>query len=53
VACATPEDIDETLQVFDTKLRHMREDISAIETHNNLLERTARNNARLLTTVKV
>ncbi|GFH14001.1 Sec3_C domain-containing protein, partial [Haematococcus lacustris] len=46
------EDVDETLQVFDTKLRAMRADITAIETHNNLLELTARNNTRLLATLK-
>ncbi|PNW78567.1 hypothetical protein CHLRE_09g392000v5 [Chlamydomonas reinhardtii] len=42
------EDLDETLLVFDTKLRHMREDIAAIEASNNRLELSARNNTKLL-----
>lgn len=29
------DDLDETLAIFDLKLRHMREDIAAIETRNN------------------
>lgn len=33
-----PEELDESLQVFDTKLRTMKEDIAAIETSNNTLE---------------
>jgi hypothetical protein len=35
-------------QVFDLKLRHMRDDIAAIEASNNSLERQSRNNAALL-----
>ncbi len=29
------DDLDETLAIFDLKLRHMREDIAAIEARNN------------------
>ena len=29
------DDLDETLAIFDLKLRHMREDIAAIESRNN------------------
>ena len=29
------DDLDETLAIFDVKLRHMREDIAAIESRNN------------------
>ena len=29
------DDLDETLAIFDLKLRHMREDITAIEARNN------------------
>lgn len=36
------------LQVFDFKLRHMRDDIAAIEASNNSLERQARHNRELL-----
>ena len=35
-------------QVFDFKLRHMRDDIAAIEASNNTLERQSRHNAALL-----
>ena len=35
------------------QLRHMREDIAAIEASNNTLERQARNNNRLLHTLQV
>lgn len=35
------------LQVFDFKLRHMRDDIAAIEASNNSLERQARHNTAL------
>ena len=34
----TAEDLDENLVVLDAKLRHMREDIAAIESSNNSLE---------------
>ena len=47
------EDLDENLVVLDAKLRHMREDISAIESSNNTLELQARNNNSLLATLKV
>ncbi|EFJ51143.1 hypothetical protein VOLCADRAFT_120498 [Volvox carteri f. nagariensis] len=46
------EDLDEYLTVFDTKLRHMREDIAAIESSNNSLELQSRNNTRLLNTLQ-
>ncbi|KXZ48521.1 hypothetical protein GPECTOR_27g692 [Gonium pectorale] len=46
------EDLDETLAVFDTKLRHMRADIAAIEASNNALERHARNNGALRATLQ-
>lgn len=36
-------------QVFDFKLRHMRDDIAAIEASNNSLECQARQNSALLT----
>lgn len=35
-------------QVFDFKLRHMRDDIAAIEASNNSLERQGRHNRQLL-----
>eukprot|EP00891_Asterochloris_glomerata_P003138 jgi/Astpho2/3138/Aster-03421 len=41
-------DLDENLHIFDIKLRHMREDIAAIEARNNRLELQARNNSKLL-----
>lgn len=44
--------MDQNLQVFDLKLRHMREDIAAIEARNNTLEMEARNNTKLLTTLR-
>nr|XP_043615361.1 exocyst complex component SEC3A-like [Erigeron canadensis] len=37
------EDMDEWLALFNVKLRHMREDIEAIETRNNKLERQSIN----------
>ncbi|GLI69334.1 hypothetical protein VaNZ11_013920, partial [Volvox africanus] len=46
------EDLDEYLCVFDTKLRHMREDIAAIESSNNILELQSRNNTRLMNTLQ-
>lgn len=42
------EDFEENLSIFDVKLRHMREDIAAIEARNNSLELQARNNGKLL-----
>ncbi|GBF98439.1 hypothetical protein Rsub_11084 [Raphidocelis subcapitata] len=42
------DDLHESLKVFDLKLRHMRDDIAAIEASNNSLERQSRNNAALL-----
>jgi hypothetical protein len=47
------EDLDENLVVLDAKLRHMREDIAAIESSNNSLELQQRNNIRLLETLQV
>ncbi|GFR45236.1 hypothetical protein Agub_g6634, partial [Astrephomene gubernaculifera] len=46
------EDLDETLLVFDTKLRHMRSDLAAIEGSNNRLELQSRNNGRLMDTLQ-
>ncbi|KAG2486737.1 hypothetical protein HYH03_014663 [Edaphochlamys debaryana] len=46
------EDLDENLMVFDTKLRHMREDIAAIEASNNTLELHSRNNNALMNTLQ-
>lgn len=40
------EDLDANLVVLDAKLRHMRDDISAIESSNNSLELQARNNTK-------
>ncbi len=40
-------------QVFDAKLRAVREDIAAIEDSSNSLERTARNNTALLNSLTV
>ncbi|KAI3767252.1 hypothetical protein L2E82_17341 [Cichorium intybus] len=37
------EDMDEWLALFNVKLRHMREDIEAIESRNNKLEMQSRN----------
>lgn len=44
--------MDQNLQVFDLKLRHMREDIATIEARNNTLEMETRNNAKLLSTLR-
>ncbi|WIA41754.1 hypothetical protein OEZ86_009092 [Tetradesmus obliquus] len=44
---AVLDDLDQSLQVFDFKLRHMRDDIEAIEASNNSLERQARHNTAL------
>ncbi|XP_071728221.1 exocyst complex component SEC3A-like, partial [Rutidosis leptorrhynchoides] len=41
INCA--EDMDEWLALFNVKLRHMREDIEAIETRNNKLEQQSIN----------
>ncbi|GAX83943.1 hypothetical protein CEUSTIGMA_g11367.t1 [Chlamydomonas eustigma] len=46
------EDLDENLVVLDAKLRHMREDIAAIESSNNSLELQQRNNIQLLETLQ-
>jgi hypothetical protein len=43
--------VEENLEVLDVKLKHMRGDISAIESSNNLLELQSRNNQRLLKTL--
>ncbi|KAJ3674389.1 hypothetical protein LUZ60_005005 [Juncus effusus] len=37
------DDIDEWLQIFNVKLRHMREDIASIESRNNSLEQVSDN----------
>lgn len=42
------DDFEQNLTIFDIKLRHMREDIAAIEARNNSLELQARNNGKLL-----
>ena len=47
------EDLDENLVVLGAKLKHMRDDIAAIEASNNTLERQSSNNKRLLETLKV
>lgn len=46
------DDLEENLSVFDIKLRHMREDIAAIEARNNRLELQTRNNNKLLATLE-
>ncbi|KAL4419022.1 hypothetical protein ABPG77_010009, partial [Micractinium sp. CCAP 211/92] len=46
------EDLEENLGIFDAKLRHMREDIAAIEDRNNQLELHSRNNQKLLATLE-
>ena len=46
------DDLEEALQMFDAKLRHMREDMAAIEEWNNRLETHSRNNLRLLTSLE-
>eukprot|EP00850_Spirogloea_muscicola_P021006 SM000233S07977 [mRNA] locus=s233:85191:92159:+ [translate_table: standard] len=47
-AASHVDDMDEWLQIFNLKLRHMREDIEQIEVRNNRLEVQARNNGALL-----
>ncbi len=47
-AAQSLDDLDLSLQVFDAKLRHMRDDIASIEYRNNRLEVTARNDSKLL-----
>ena len=51
-AAAQLDDLEENLSVFDLKLRHMREDIAAIEARNNRLELQTRNNSKLLTVLE-
>ena len=46
------DDVGENLAIFDVKLRHMREDIAAIEARNNKLELQTRNNGKLLETLE-
>ncbi len=46
------DDLDQSLLVFDMKLRHMKDDIAAIEARNNTLEMEARNSAKLLSTLQ-
>lgn len=40
--------LQEALSTLDMKLRHMREDIAAIEARNNNLELQTRNSSKLL-----
>uniref|UniRef100_A0A453HD80 Exocyst complex component Sec3 PIP2-binding N-terminal domain-containing protein n=1 Tax=Aegilops tauschii subsp. strangulata TaxID=200361 RepID=A0A453HD80_AEGTS len=47
-ASATIDDMDEWLRIFNLKLRHMREDISSIESRNNGLEMQSVNNKGLV-----
>jgi len=46
------DDLEETLGMLDAKLRHMREDMAAIEDWNNKLETHSRSNVRLLATLE-
>ncbi len=46
------DDLEETLGMLDAKLRHMREDMAAIEDWNNRLETHSRSNVRLLATLE-
>ncbi|KAL3639249.1 Exocyst complex component S3A [Castilleja foliolosa] len=48
VASNCVEDMDEWLCIFNVKLRHMREDIEAIESRNNKLEMQSVNNKSLI-----
>lgn len=52
MAAQSLDDLDMTLQVFDAKLRHMRDDIASIESRNNRLEVAARNDSKLLKVVE-
>ncbi|KAM0909525.1 hypothetical protein ACQ4PT_014784 [Festuca glaucescens] len=47
-ASAAVDDMDEWLRIFNLKLRHMREDISSIESRNNGLEMQSVNNKGLV-----
>ncbi|KAL2318640.1 hypothetical protein Fmac_032516 [Flemingia macrophylla] len=47
-ATSCVEDMDEWLNTFNVKLRHMREDIASIETRNNNLEMQSVNNKSLI-----
>lgn len=42
------EDMDEWLNIFNVKLRHMREDIESIESRNNKMEMQSVNNKSLI-----
>lgn len=46
------DDLEETLGMFDAKLRHIQDDMSAIEEWNNKLEACNRDNGRLLHTLE-
>ncbi|OQU83307.1 hypothetical protein SORBI_3005G106700 [Sorghum bicolor] len=48
VASICVEDMDEWLGIFNTKLRHMREDIKSIEWRNNRLELQSDSNVALI-----
>ncbi|KAJ1701700.1 hypothetical protein LUZ63_001479 [Rhynchospora breviuscula] len=47
-ARACVDDMDEWLRIFNTKLRHMREDIASIESRNNKLEMQSVSNKALI-----
>lgn len=47
-ASAAVDDMDEWLRIFNLKLRHMREDISSIESRNNGMEMQSVNNKGLV-----
>ena len=42
------QDMDEWLNIFNVKLRHMREDIESIESRNNKMEMQSVNNKSLI-----
>ena len=46
------DDLEETLQMFDAKLRHMRDDMSVIEAWTGRLESRSKSNVRLLNTLE-
>ncbi|CAI5512837.1 unnamed protein product [Closterium sp. Naga37s-1] len=47
-AAGRVEDMENWLNVFNVKLKHMRDDIESIEAQNNMLEMQAKNNKKLL-----
>ena len=46
------DDVEETLQMFDAKLRYMREDMAAIEEWNTRLEMHSKSNLKLVSTLE-